>query len=60
MPVSSVIVGVDLVPIRPIKNVITMTEDITSGKCRVDIRKHLGKLQADVYVFELLFAEKFS
>ena len=34
MPVSSLIVGVDLVPIKPITNVITFEEDITTDRCK--------------------------
>ena len=41
MPLSSTIVGVDLVPIRPIRGVVTLTEDITTAKCRAAVKRCL-------------------
>lgn len=45
------IVGVDLAPIKPLPNVITFVEDITTEKCRATLRATLKTWKADVYVF---------
>lgn len=47
MPVQSLIVGVDLVPIKAIANVISFAEDISSDKCRAQLRQHLKTWKAD-------------
>ncbi|WYZ38915.1 hypothetical protein EsH8_III_000829 [Colletotrichum jinshuiense] len=46
-PVGSLIVGVDLSPIKPIPKVITFQSDITTDKCRATIRQHLKTWKAD-------------
>ncbi|KAI9678566.1 MAG: AdoMet-dependent rRNA methyltransferase spb1 [Caeruleum heppii] len=52
MPVNSLIVGVDLAPIKPIPRVITFQSDITTDKCRATIRQHLKSWKADAVLHD--------
>mmetsp|Transcript_8139 Transcript_8139/g.34217 ORF Transcript_8139/g.34217 Transcript_8139/m.34217 type:complete len:850 (+) Transcript_8139:53-2602(+) len=52
MPVSSVLVGVDLLPIRPIRNVITLKEDITTQKCKHELKKCFKGWKVDVVLHD--------
>lgn len=52
MPVSSVIIGVDLYPILPIRNVITFTSDITTPECSEIIEQHLSTWKADLVLHD--------
>jgi AdoMet-dependent rRNA methyltransferase SPB1 len=52
MPVNSLIVGVDLSPIKPIPRVITFQSDITTDKCRATIRQHFKTWKADTVLHD--------
>ncbi|KAF7310993.1 AdoMet-dependent rRNA methyltransferase SPB1 [Mycena chlorophos] len=52
MPQNSVIVGVDLVPIKPIPRVVTFASDITTPQCRQLIRQELKDWRADVVLHD--------
>jgi AdoMet-dependent rRNA methyltransferase SPB1 len=52
MPVNSIIVGVDLAPIKAIPRVITFQGDITTDKCRATIRSHLKTWKADTVLHD--------
>lgn len=52
MPANSLIVGVDLAPIRSIPRTITFQSDITTDKCRATIRQHLKTWKADTVLHD--------
>ena len=52
MPTNSLIVGVDLAPIKPIPHTITFQSDITTDKCRATIRQHLKSWKADTVLHD--------
>ncbi|KAF2475068.1 uncharacterized protein BDR25DRAFT_331697 [Lindgomyces ingoldianus] len=52
MPVNSLIVGVDLAPIKPIPRCITFQSDITTDKCRATLRQHLKTWKADTVLHD--------
>lgn len=52
MPVGSLIVGVDLSPIKAIPRVITFQSDITTDKCRATIRSHFKTWKADTVLHD--------
>ncbi|KAJ4366751.1 AdoMet-dependent rRNA methyltransferase spb1 [Ascochyta clinopodiicola] len=52
MPAGSLIVGVDLAPIKPIPRCITFQSDITTDKCRSTLRQHLKHMKADAVIHD--------
>ncbi|KAJ0408294.1 hypothetical protein ATCC90586_008244 [Pythium insidiosum] len=48
MPASSIIIGIDLLPIRPIRGVKTFQCDITTAKCQQIIKQETQSWQVDV------------
>jgi AdoMet-dependent rRNA methyltransferase SPB1 len=52
MPGGSLIIGVDLAPIKPIPRVISFQSDITTDKCRATIRTHIKHLKADTVLHD--------
>jgi AdoMet-dependent rRNA methyltransferase SPB1 len=52
MPVGSLIVGVDLSPIKSIPRTITFQSDITTDKCRATLRQHLKTFKADTVLHD--------
>ncbi|KAI9733206.1 MAG: AdoMet-dependent rRNA methyltransferase spb1 [Claussenomyces sp. TS43310] len=52
MPVNSLIVGVDLSPIKAIPKVISFQSDITTDKCRATIRSHFKTWKADTVLHD--------
>ena len=52
MPANSMIVGVDLAPIKPIPRTTTIQSDITTDKCRATLKQHLKSWKADTVLHD--------
>lgn len=52
MPNSKTIIGVDLDPIKPIPNVVTFVNDITTQSCRQEIKKQIKNGKAEVVLHD--------
>ena len=51
-PVNSLIIGVDIVPIKPLPNCITFQSDITTEDCRSRLRGHMKTWKADTVLHD--------
>ncbi|XP_066334198.1 uncharacterized protein [Miscanthus floridulus] len=51
-PVGAFVIRVDLVPIRPIRGAHSLTEDITTTKCRAAVRRCGAPLSLDLSCLE--------
>ena len=52
MPKQSLIIGVDLLPIRPIRDVFTLEEDITTAKCRGELNRLMKGMKANLVLHD--------
>lgn len=51
-PVNSLIIGVDIVKMKPLPNVITFQSDITTEHCRSELRSYMKTWKADVVMHD--------
>lgn len=51
-PLNSLIIGVDLAPIKPLPNVITFQSDITTEHCRSQLRSYMKTWKADTVMHD--------
>jgi AdoMet-dependent rRNA methyltransferase SPB1 len=51
-PLNSLIIGVDIVPIKPLPNCITFQSDITTEDCRSKLRGHMKTWKADTVLHD--------
>ncbi|CCH58545.1 hypothetical protein TBLA_0A07550 [Henningerozyma blattae CBS 6284] len=51
-PINSLIIGVDIVPMKPMPNVITFQSDITTEDCRSKLRGYMKTWKADTVLHD--------